>query len=285
MVRIPVGGMETSLFLFCSVTAVMLFCNQRFLLAAVLGAIGYFLRPEALLLLGVFWGMILVKRQFRNGLFMTLIEMAIIVPPLLIFWYYYGNPFPHSVTVKALELHGSLLTILRDEFFLNPLHIVALPFAVWGAVLSGKSSRFLHILTVWCGVYFLVYLIMRPHCWGWYFYAPYFVKFLLTAVGGVDLIHRCFRRVRLTPVSLALIGGLLVVISGAAIAIKAGRSPVMRYVYTPLGTWFKEHPALGESIVAGDIGAIGYYSRAYIYDLNGLVTSWVSGSATEKTKK
>ncbi len=284
MVRIPVGAMETSLFLLSSLLAIMLFANRRFLLAGLLSAGTYFLRPEALLLSGIFLIILISNRQFRVSLLMVLLETAIIIPPLLFFWHYYGSPFPNSVIAKAAQLSGSILPILRDEFFINPLHIIILPFAVWGAMRGSKKSPFLGILTLWGAVYFSAYLILRPQIWGWYFFAPYFVKFLLAAVGIVDLFQRYFKKVRLTPISLAIIGSFLVIITGLVIAVKVGRSPVSRYVYTPLRNWFKEHPAKGKFIAAGDIGAIGYYSRAHIYDLNGLVSPRLPGNSIEKVK-
>jgi hypothetical protein len=48
--RIAVGGMEANLFLFCSLTGMVLYFNRKKTLAFLLLAIIYFLRPEALIL-------------------------------------------------------------------------------------------------------------------------------------------------------------------------------------------------------------------------------------------
>jgi hypothetical protein len=56
-----------------------------------------------------------------------------------------------------------------------------------------------------------------------------------------------------------------------SVAHTIGVAPMTRNIYEPLHLWCARHVHPTDKIAASDIGAIGYYSDAYIYDLAGLV--------------
>jgi hypothetical protein len=60
-------------------------------------------------------------------------------------------------------------------------------------------------------------------------------------------------------------------LAAAGLLVYAGPSPVRKNVYEPLAAWARDHVRPGQTIAAGDIGAVGYYSTAFVYDLAGLV--------------
>jgi len=117
------------------------------------------------------------------------------------------------------------------------------------------------------------YLVLRPAVWGWYFVPLHFVKFLLAAFGLTALVNRVQFARRTSMKRWAVAGGGLVLFSGIVIGAKVGPAPIRRHVYEPLQAWLRQYPANGKKMMAGDIGAVGYYSGAYIYDLAGLVTN------------
>jgi hypothetical protein len=169
-------------------------------------------------------------------------------------------------------MNGSLALVLKEQFALNPIHIAVLPLAVWGVVRFARRDRGLTMVALWTGVYIAVYVAARPFVWGWYFHTIHFAKFVFAGLGLADILTRARRLARIPPLTWAVGGMVLALLSGTAIAVKAGRAPVARHVYEPLVRWFAAHPADGSSVLASDIGVIGYASRARVYDLGGLVT-------------
>ncbi|HTW90715.1 MAG TPA: hypothetical protein VMH22_03315 [bacterium] len=272
MVRIPVGGMETSLLLVLSVAALLWFENGRRVLAAVVVSACYFLRPETLLLLVLLLILTARERRWREVAEMAGLSVLVIGIPVGFIWTYYGSPIAHSVMAKSAELNGNLLPVLKEAFAVNPIHPVVLPLTLWGATRATRLRGLPWYVLLWGIMYAGVYLLLRPAVWGWYFVPLHFAKFLLAAYGLADVVRRIRKARRLSIRGWALAGGGLVLLSGAAIAAKVGPAPIRRNVYGPLQSWFREHPTRRASIMAGDIGAIGYYSEAQIYDLAGLIT-------------
>ena len=271
MVRIPVGGMETSLLLVLCVAALMLFENGRRVPAAVVVAICYFLRPEALLLLALLLVLVARERRWRELTLMVGLSVLTVGIPVGLIWAYYGGPVAHSVIAKSTALNGNLLPVLKEELAVNPIHLLVLPLTVWAAARVIRLRGLPWHSLLWGVMYAGVYLLLRPAVWGWYFVPLHFVKFLLAAFGLADLVGRVRGASRFSVRTWGLVGGGLVLLSGVVIAVATGPAPVRRNVYEPLQAWFRQHPARGAKIMAGDIGAVGYYSNAYICDLAGLV--------------
>ena len=271
MVRIPIGGMETSLLLVLCVTALILFENGRRVVAAVLVAVCYFLRPESLLLLGLLLVLTGWERRWRELALMAVLSALVVGIPSGLIWAYYGSPIAHSVMAKSAGLNSRLLPVLKEELAVNPVHLLVLPLTVWGATRVVHQRGLARNSLIWGGVYGAVFLLLRPPVWGWYFVPLHFAKFLLAGFGSADIVGRIRSLARVKMRTWTLAGSGLVLLVGVAIAVKAGPAPVRRNVYEPLQEWFRQHPADGAKIVAGDIGAIGYYSNAYICDMAGLV--------------
>ncbi len=271
MVRIPVGGMETSLLLFMCVAALILFENGRRVAATLVVAPCYFLRPETLLLLVLLLTLVALRRRWRDLTIMAALSVLTVGIPVVLLWAYYGSPVAHSVIAKSAELNGNLLPVLKEELAVNPIHLLVLPLTVWGATRVIRLRGLPWQSLLWGVMYAGVYLLLRPAVWGWYFVPLHFVKFFLAAFGLADLVGRVRGANRISVWTWGLVGSGLVLLSGLAIAVAVGPAPVRKNVYEPLQAWFRQHPACDAKIMAGDIGAVGYYSDAYIYDLAGLV--------------
>jgi arabinofuranosyltransferase len=271
MVRIPVGGMETSLLLVLCVAALMLFEGGHRVVAAVLAALCYFLRPESLLLLALLLVLVARKRKWRELTVAASLSLLTVGLPVALIWAHYGIPIAQSVVAKSGEVNGNLLPVLKGAFAENPIHLLVLPFAVWGATRAIRLRGLPRLALLWGVVYVGAYVLVRPAIWGWYFVPVHFVKFSMAAFGLADIFGRIGSLHRVSAGRWGLVGSLLALLSGTAIAIVAGPAPVRRNVYEPLQAWFRQHPTRGGRIMASDIGAVGYYSDTYICDLAGLV--------------
>ncbi|MEO0079500.1 MAG: hypothetical protein ABIK44_02330, partial [candidate division WOR-3 bacterium] len=216
MVRIPVGGMETSLLLVLCVWALVLFDNGRRIVAAVLVAVCYFLRPESLLLLGLLLVLTAQERRWRELALMAGLSVLVVGIPLGLIWAYYGSPIAHSVAAKSSGLNGRLLPVLKEELAVNPVHLLVLPLAVWGATRVVHQRGLARHSLIWGAVYGAVFLLLRPPVWGWYFVPLYFAKFLLAGFGIADIVGRIRGLSRVSVRAWALAGSGLVLLTGVA---------------------------------------------------------------------
>jgi len=272
MARVCVGGMEASLYLLCSVSAITLYHNGRSQWAILVAALSYFLRPEAVILVGV-----LCVAEFVSGKRSTAFRMALtvflaVVPFLLLIYLSYGQFLSQSVVAKSTVSHENGLSTVWQLLSGDAFLIAMLLPALYGAVVAvRRKNRFLILLSVWIGLYLVAYGIGHPKIWSWYGEPIYYGVMSLAAVGIIDLLQRLPKLNPLPNWSL-MVAGAAAVAAWIAVAVTGGASPVRTHVYEPLHEWASQHIAPDDTIVAYDIGAIGYYSSAHIYDAAGLVT-------------
>jgi hypothetical protein len=197
----------------------------------------------------------------------------------------YGSPIPQSVTAKAgesTEVFGLLRTkdVLAQAFgptlearWLFPL--VALGFA--------RSLLFpIRTFVAFSMAVVLAYGASGVKTWGWYFYVP-----LLTwSVGlalGVDLVAGLLERrfaLRFVPWPIRRVlpqAAAVAAVIGMGVFTQVYPDRVSPRVYEPLRLWAEANDLRGRkaSIVASDIGAIGWYG-GLILDTEGLV--WPQGA-------
>jgi hypothetical protein len=273
MSRICVGCMEMDLFLIGSIIAISLYCGERKYSAVMLASILYLIRPESVLLVGLFCLLELFGSRKINAIWFGMLSLGVVAVPLIWIYSYYGSIIAQSVVAKSGWSHNSYLTLLKELVFNDPLQIVLFPFAVWGIARSYRSDRFLRIVWVWLALYLLAYLAANAFVFSWYGEAIHYGVALAASIGICDLVKRIApsRTGKLSVVWLSPAVLVAIVAVWYVILMKSGPSVVEAKVYRPLEAWFAEHPASQDSILAGDIGAIGYYSGAYIYDSDGLV--------------
>lgn len=278
VIRVSVGGMESSLFLAVSLFLIDRLLQGRAALAFPIASASLYLRPEGIILWAAS-GALLLRQLVRGGqprragMAALALGLAITLVPVALMHAYYGSPAPQSVISKTQKVGGSLYGVL-EVFFFPPgspgqtlLTLLALP----GVILAWGRSRFATALAVWLAVYVAAYAAARPHMWTWYGLPVYCGKAIFAGVTAAAAL----RRLRLESPLLArrALGGAaaLCLVSAAAMAAVAGYSPVRRHVYQPLQAWCAEHVKGGDTIAAGDVGAVGFYCDAFIYDLAGLV--------------
>jgi hypothetical protein len=266
--------MEMDLFLTGSLIAIYLYHRERKYSAVIFASLLYFIRPESVLLVALFCFLELFGSRKLNAIWFGLVSLGVVALPLIWIYSYYGSIIAQSVVAKSGWSHNSYLTLVKELVFNDQLQIALFPFAVWGIIRSYKSDRFLQIVWIWLALYLLAYLAANAFVFSWYGEAIHYGVALAASIGICDLVGRVVPAHLGKPTGMWLAPVVLAVIVSvwSAILVKSGPSVVKAKVYRPLEVWFVEHPASSEdSILAGDIGAIGYYSNAYIYDSDGLV--------------
>jgi hypothetical protein len=225
--------------------------------------------------------------------------LAIYLPWMIVATWYFGNPIPQTVSIKAvvydvpatqaLEIFlRQYATPFQDQFvlgaqgimlgiFLYPaLSLIGLRFA------SAKDRRALPIfLYPW--LYFAIFVILNPLIFRWYQVPPLPAYFI--AIGcGVFALLSAIPNPRHARTAFALIAALTLYfgISSWEGSPDHGPSrPAPQMAFHDLELNYQkmakrlrqEHGLTDASIVAAaDIGSFGYYSRAHILDTIGLVT-------------
>jgi hypothetical protein len=197
----------------------------------------------------------------------------------------YGDPIPQSVHAKS-QMHSGPLwsetlsrwkTILAQSFAPHVAYLPLLPILFIGARATLTRRGGARLFSLFALAITGSYLAARPHTWGWYFYVP-LVAWCLWFALGIEILApwiaarladgraaqllRAFR-----PASLAAI-----LVVGAGLVSWKFPSPVPARVYRPMQHWAREisklHP--NATILASDIGAIGYAWSGTVLDSEGL---------------
>jgi hypothetical protein len=202
---------------------------------------------------------------------------------------YYGDPIPQSVQAKASN-HGlgwefsRALEVLERGLWPSPEMWLGLPFVAVGIVLALRNASRAVVLF---GLGMLAaYAAAGAKTWGWYFYVPLLAWCLafgegLAAAAGVLLRGRELAlRERVGRGFVATFA--MLALAGSAVLASVRRDHITGSVYAAMDTWCREQDTLGKqpTILATDIGAIGWYSGTRILDSEALV--WPPARAYER---
>jgi hypothetical protein len=282
MARICVGGMEVNLFLLASLSAIFLYHRGAKIPAIAVAAACYFLRPEGALLVCILCGLELLTTRRFSALRLPLVALLVLLPFLLIIQHFYGHILPQSVMAKSHVVKRPIFLTAKALVFPDPICLLFLPFTLWGAVnflreKGWRENSFLRTIGIWYLAYLSAYMVARPHIWSWYAEPIQFVQILFAALGAANLLARLpalqkpFSRPGTAALGYPLVTSALAVAFWALILVKQHPSGATRYVYAPLKQWSQSKGVKGSTILAEDIGAVGYYTNAYIFDAAGLV--------------
>jgi hypothetical protein len=273
--RICVGGMEADLFLLVSLSGLILYLHKRKNLAAFLLSAAYFLRPEAVVLLFlVFCYECYINRKFP--LLQAIIVLVVLSIPLFCIYSYYGQILPQSIIAKSTFTRAPILNIIESIFIPDPVFYMIFPLAIYGFIrYSGKDPLF-RLAGIWIIVFGLAYIIKAPHVWSWYFFSIDVMQLLFACLGIKALLDRFINVWTMNPV-LKFSFLLLPILVWINVLVKKGRSGVEKNIYSELNKDFKDSlQVTGKVFFADDIGALGYFTNAYIYDNQKLVTPQAS---------
>lgn len=277
--RITVGGMETNLFLLLVVgTLACCYYCRRFWISIPLATLACFTRPEGLLLF-----LITVFLSLRRGVKATVVALttsALIAGMLLLLmFFYYGSIIPQSVRAKV-DLTGDRTALEVLAFFLKdrlivipvPLETIAIPLAILGLPRLRKGSPAIHVVLLWALLYSSTYLIVRPAMWEWYRLPVLYGMYVLGALGFATVVSR-LRLPLFQRIATFMAISVFLFWSAIGIRVVLGHSDeserVKRVMYS-IKHFCAKHDLSKSTVLAGDIGFIGYYSRARIIDIHGL---------------
>ncbi len=221
-VTFAIGGLETSLYVLLLTATVTAYLENRFILAAFIGALALLTRPDALILLGplAFDRALEVtglgdrlgirsrhaQNQIRSRPWM---EIAVFAIPVLL-WVasstaYFGSPLPHSITAKSVAYR-----LPSEAAFVRLLQHYSVPFmgnqtfGSWWIAVGMLLSPFLFLVGaryamrkeahIWPflaypWLYFAVFAIANPLIFRWYLTPP-LPAYMLTILIGVERLTR-----------------------------------------------------------------------------------------------
>jgi arabinofuranosyltransferase len=301
-VTFAIGGMETSFFVLLLVGTFYFHSKARPVPAAFLGSMGLITRPDALL----FVGLIAAERVRRslpwkrinpNPLPLSLRESIAFTAPLLLWGIcgtiLYGSPIPHSMFAKTLAYH-----LPTDAGLIRLLQHYATPFVgdylfgtwwiglglVLFPILFGLGATRLRrerpgswpiIAYPW--IYLIAFAVANPLIFRWYLTPP-LPAYLLGIFLGVDRISQDIKS-NLPRIGFALLAVGLT-LNGWTLHPDHGPTrpaPRMAYIklellYEQVGREVADKIQPDETLSAGDIGALGYFSGAHILDTIGLIS-------------
>jgi hypothetical protein len=300
-VTFAIGGMETPLVVCLVLAAFAAGLGGRWTLAASAASFSLLTRPDALLFVGPLMlerGRQLWFEQDPDARRMSLWrELAALLLPLGIWGIgaslYFGSPIPTSVGAKIgayrLPADAGLIRLLQHYGtpFMGQLtfgnYWIAIGLFLYpvlfflGALRAVRRSRPAWPLFVAPWLYFAVYAIANPLIFRWYLAPPlpfYFLGIFL----GVDRVSRDMKS-WLPSIGIAT-AALALTIGGWTLHPDHGPdrpAPQMAFIklellYQRVGEQMADQVGASQTIGAGDVGALGYYSRARILDTLGLIT-------------
>jgi hypothetical protein len=303
-VTFAIGGMETSLFVFLLLASGVAHVEKRRVPAALCAALALITRPDAailivLLVLDRLWG-ILRRREAWPGM----AEWLALLLPLAAWygfaWMYYGSPLPHSITAKMaayrLGENASFIRLLQHyaqpfmgNHFIGPagiaLGLVSFPVLVLlGArpFLKRLPSAWPLVLYPW--LYLAIFSVPNPLIFRWYLTPPLPMYILIVLVGierlirGLPFMASHASRQKWGVVILMFALPLASLLSEwVPVPDHGNRTPCPAMAWTKLEDLYAQAADVvlrdwqpGDVVAAGDVGVLGWKTRAPILDLVGL---------------
>lgn len=301
-VTFAIGGMETSVFV-CLMMGTFYFYSTRMPVpTALLASISLLTRPDALLFI-----LPLGLDRLRRGLSIdpserqveriSLKEVAAFLVPTAI-WVifaqnYFGNPLPNSIAAKTAAYHlspeAALIRLLQHYStpFLGHLTLgttwIIIGFILFPVLYGLGSLRLIRTQTYLWAVfaypiaYILAFSIANPLIFRWYLTPPLPIYFFGIFLGVERIAHDVKK-----PVIYLLFAALATVLTLRGWTIKPDHGPdrpapdmafiKLELIYERIGKELADEIEDNQVLAAGDIGALGYFSRARILDTVGLIT-------------
>lgn len=271
-------GMETQWFMLLVVLAFAAAVAGRFTAAAAAAAAATLTRPEGLLATGILAVMVargVWRRESKLPWRALVLYLAIVGSWVLFASLYFGQPIPNSVMAKAAMRWMGPSHWLQFFFLRNP--VVLLLWVGWavGCVLALRSRNpVLLLFAVWGAVYVLFFLVGRPAFLAAWYFPPLVLSLLVLSAAAADAVAA--RLIGGGARRLSLVMGLWLAAMALLLprALESARSTSIaaQRVYHPLAAWVRDHAGPDDTVFAGDVGYLGYFSHRRILDSAGLVS-------------
>ena len=310
MLRVSTGGMESFLFAALALWSLWSLATSRWTTAAVLAGLSVMARPEGVLVgLVVFVAWFVACRRRPVPVMLGLAGPALVW--VVFATVYYGTPIYHSLVAKSRPLYplpfGSGLSRLvwelqsrvfgdlgargRTGFWGGAGRIGLAAFiAVLGLAGCLRRTREGERLSdrtgvlavpVTFGLFLLFYLATNPLIFEWYLPPVAALFFVFGAVGFSRLDHPMLRFPWSRVVFLVWAGfvGLRAPLTRVAqgrpltdVGVGSDGERVRIFAYEAVARWLNENLPDSVTVLASEVGSLGYYYKGPILDACGLVS-------------
>lgn len=304
-VTFAIGGMETSVFVCLMIATFYFYSKGSLVSASLMASLSLLTRPDALLFI-----LPLGLDRLRRAIFVrpsslreriSFNEIAVFALPTLLWvafaFLYYGNPLPNSIAAKTaaylLPREAALVRLLQHYAtpFLGHLAfgrawiilgVILFPIVFGLGALSAirkKTSSWAILAYPW--IYIVAFSIANPLIFRWYLTPPLPVYFLGIFM-GFERIAQDIKR----PVLISVVAVVAFALTANGWTLHPDHGPdrpapdmafiKLELMYEEVGRELKNKIASDETLAAGDIGALGYFSSARILDTVGLISPQVA---------
>jgi arabinofuranosyltransferase len=212
----------------------------------------------------------------------------------------FGTLVPATLAGKRAEYSGGAAAYTLAEWhWLRrtlplPGCVTLLSLALLGAVLGARRGLFrqpfVQALGLWLLAHEVLYRVVRVPFAPWYHEGLVNAVLALAAYGAAAIAEAALgvAKKRNQEVAAVLASGLLLlpVLVPSALYVREqwGKPPDPRFeVYRAIGLYLFEHARSPCSVVALEVGILGYFSRCRVVDLAGLVTPEFLGARSGKS--
>lgn len=306
-VTFAIGGLETSLYVLLLCTTFLAYLNRRFATSALLASFSLLTRPDALLLVAPLALHRLLSSRMPGKAAVGRKEWLALLLPYGLWALYafvqFGSPLPHSVLAKssAYQLEGSTALVRLLQHYATPFQghlvlgnnwigigLILFPFLyVVGARMLIKRNTSVVPFVLFPWFYFTAFALANPLIFRWYLAPPLPFLFLFILTGLENLVDQIAKGLT-HPRRLNDIAGMVLIIGAPALLLLNGwtlkpdhaqdrPAPEMAWIelellYAEAADYLVALPdwEADAIVAAGDVGVLGYQTRAPILDLVGL---------------
>lgn len=265
ILRVTLGGMEANLFFLFSIYSIFLLQREKYIYTTILASINCFVRPEGIILVLVIFGYLISTKERKQLIKLTLIGGIIALVGLSIIYLNYGSILPQSILAKS-ELKGiSIFEVIASIFWKDKLTLLLLiPSIIY--FYQNRYNKTLLLIGIWIFSFISFYIITKPLVWTWYCYPIWFIisiTGILQLLNFISKFNFNFNKIKYLVMVIPILFSITIYYFIP--------NKVENNIYKELESYFYNFDSHQYTIYANDIGAIGYFSKQFIFDSESLI--------------